>query len=309
MFDETQQPAQGTQESWDYSPPEHAQDGTADQQLQSMDAQGQPQQGTDASQQLAQQQAEAVIPEHQYKSLQSAFTTTRQELAELSRRNTELTDFILKQQGTQAQQQQAQVQPTSIWDRSEEEIATELKGNFKGTLRSMISAEAESLADKKLAPLREELAATQAIINSQKVDSTLAALGSKYGQSPVFQECMSKATDYILGEGREAARRDPAGSLERQFRFHFYEAAEKNPALLASIAQSNQAQAQQQDMTKRMAAPMTTRSNVAQPAHQPLMPPQPNQQNQALARQIAQHGNEDFWNAGQKPFNTVISDY
>jgi len=301
-----QQPTDSTQESWDYNPqqnPEQANEGTADQlPNQSIES------GIDPASQLAQQQSqEQFVPESQYRSLQAGYTQSRQELAELQRRNQMLTDTLLSRQTTQQQPLQQQ-QSQSIWDLPEEDLSGRLQKNFKGTLRELITAEAEALADKKLSGVREDLVATQAILNEQRLNATMNNLGSRYGNVPDYQNLLSKAVDYVTGAGINEARRDPAGALERQFKYELYSAAEQNPAILAAIRNDAQARNTQLEADKRMAAPMTTRSNVSQPAHQPLVQPNGVTNNAQIARQISTYGNDDFWQGGRQ-FNASFSEY
>lgn len=298
---EEQQLTSNTQEAWDYNPQQNEQvaQETADQLQPSIEP------GQDPSQQLAATQSpEPVIPEAQYKSLQAGYTQTRQELMDLSRRNQQLTDMLIQRQ----QPTQQAEKPLNIWDSSEEEITARLNKDFKGTMRSMIQTEAELLADKKLAGVREDLVATQAILNEQRLNASISSLQHRYGAVPEYRQLMEKAVDYVTGPGAADARRNPAEALERQFKFEFYSAAERNPALMANVRQNVQAQNNQLEADKRMAAPMTTRSNVSQPPHQPLSNPQGQPTQSQIARQIATYGDDNFWNGGRQ-FNASFQEY
>lgn len=258
----------------------------------------------DNTQQIAQGGAEQVITPEQYRALQSEYTQTRQFLATLTQNNSQLAQQMLTMQAQLQSQQQTVAPQQSMWDLENPALMEKLNTDPKGTLQTLIRAEAEKLANDMVNPIKADLTATQQIINTQRVDNTLSGLQAKYGNLPVYKSVMDRAVDYITGPGLAAAKANPAEALERQFRFELYSEVERNPQLLSQFQQAQQQFNQQVIAGKQMASPMTTSSNVQQSPHQPLQ--QPMQQGQLtpqqLARQISTFDEPQFM-YGNKQFN------
>lgn len=253
----------------------------------------------------AQTAAEQFVSEQQYKELQGHSTRQGQQLADLSNKYNSLVEYVLSREPQQTQQTQTAQSP---WDLPDQDFRSQLQNSPKEVLRSLIQSEANRLADDMLKPVKDELSATQRIINTQKVEQTLSDLKGTFGSLPNYDQVLNQAVDYLLGPGKAAANADPAGALATQFYAHVGRLMHTDPSILTKMQTQAVQQTQQQQAQKQMASPMTTSSNVTQNPHQMLQQSQQSQQvtNEQMARQISTYGEPEF--QSQRPMKAMFQE-
>ncbi len=236
-----------------------------------------------------------------YKNLQRFSTQTSQRASDLEQRYNQAVDTLMQTKSQPVQSQQT----NTLMELPQEQFLERLKSDAKGTMAQLSREVASEQAKTMLAPMQEQLQATQYLYNQQALSQTLDNIEAKYSTfDPNYQQNLNAAIELVTGDWATFAQNNPAKALNDAYDLVLGQQL-RNPEFLTKLNTNFQNQQQQTTLQKQMAAPVTGGGNVFQPPHAPATFQQQQQgqqpldaatQARMLAHQIAMYDEPQFFN-------------